>query len=91
MRRLSKYYQYHLYRAKVTQEPESLSGTGSAGKEGRAYVMRVDYRARVTFAAATPAVQAQASTVKKLCRSKKSLFGARQNPATFPDNAKALD
>ena len=63
MRRLSKYYQYHLYRAKVTQEPESLSGAGSAGKEGRAYVLRVDYRARVMYVAAMPAVRAHASTV----------------------------
>jgi hypothetical protein len=42
-----------------------------------AYVMRVDIRARVMYAAATPAVR-------------KVLSGARQQPATIADNAKAL-
>jgi hypothetical protein len=39
--------------------------------------MRVDYRARVTYAAATPAVRAHASTVKKKCR--KKISSARAN------------
>jgi hypothetical protein len=39
-------------------------------------VMRVDDRARLTYAAATPAVR--------------KVSGARQHPATIPDNAKAL-
>jgi hypothetical protein len=42
-----------------------------------AYVVRVDIRARVTYAAATPAVR-------------KVLSGTRQHPATIADNAKAL-
>jgi hypothetical protein len=37
---------------------------------------RVDYRARVTFAAATPAVR--------------KVSGARQSPSAIADNAKAL-
>jgi hypothetical protein len=53
-----------------------------------AYVMRVDNRVKVTYAAATPAVRAQASTVKKNAVPK--VFGARQHPATIADNAKAL-
>jgi hypothetical protein len=41
-----------------------------------AYVARVDDRARVTYAAATPAVR--------------KVSGARQHPATTADNEKAL-
>jgi len=41
-----------------------------------AYVICVDNRARVTYAAATPAVQ--------------KVSGARQHAATIADNAKAL-
>jgi hypothetical protein len=41
-----------------------------------AYVIRVGYRAKVIYAAATPAV--------------KKLSGARLNAATIADNAKAL-
>jgi hypothetical protein len=57
MSRQSKSHQLHLHRGKVTHEPESLSDTGSAEREGRAYVKRVDNRAKVTCAAATPAVR----------------------------------
>jgi hypothetical protein len=66
MSRQSKYYQLHLHRGKVTHEPESLSDAGPAGTVGRAYVMRIDNRARVTDATATPAVQAHAFTVKSV-------------------------
>jgi hypothetical protein len=65
MSRQSNYYQLHLDRGKVTRDPESLSDAGSAEREGRAQVMRVDDRARITYAEATPAVRAHASTVKK--------------------------
>jgi hypothetical protein len=41
----SKNYQLHLHRSKVTHEPESISEAGSAGTEGRAYVMRIDNHA----------------------------------------------
>jgi hypothetical protein len=37
-----------LHRGKVAHKPESLLDAGSAGREGRAYVMRVDDRAKVT-------------------------------------------
>jgi hypothetical protein len=50
--------------------------SGSAGMKGRAYVMRVDNRAKVTYAAATP-------TVRKAP-------GARQHPATLVGNANTL-
>jgi hypothetical protein len=66
MSRHSKLYQLHLHRGKATQEPESLSDECSAGRVGRANVMRLDSRVRVTYAAATPAVRAYASTVKKM-------------------------
>ena len=52
-------------RGKVTHEPGSFSGAGSAKREGRAYVIHVDNRARVTYAAATTTVRAHDSTVKK--------------------------
>jgi hypothetical protein len=68
MSRKSTYYQLYLYRGKVTHEPASLSDAGSAGMEGKAYVMRVDNRARVTYAAATPAVR--------------KVSGAREHAAT---------
>jgi hypothetical protein len=79
MSRQSKYCQLHLHRGKSTREPESLSDAGStgralslfsdegsAGREGRAYVTRVDTHAKVAYAAATPAVRAHASTVKRM-------------------------
>jgi hypothetical protein len=60
MNRQSKCYRFHLYIGKVTYGPDSLSDADLAGREGRAYVMRVDYRVRVTYGAATPAVRARA-------------------------------
>jgi hypothetical protein len=88
MSRQSKYYQRHLNRGKITHGHESLSDEGSAGRKGRAYVMRVDNRARLTSAAATPAVRADASTVNYGAVRKVS--GARQHPAAIADNATAL-
>jgi len=78
----------HLHRGKVNREPESLSDAGSAGRKGRPYAMRVDYRARVTYAAATPAVQAHAYAVKKDAVRKVS--GARKHPAAIADIATAI-
>jgi hypothetical protein len=54
----------------------SRDALGSAAREGRASVMRVDNRVRVTDTAATPAAQ--------------KISGARQYPATIADNANAL-
>ena len=76
MSRRSEYYLLHLHRGKVTHEPESRSDAGSAGREGRAYVMRIDDRARVTLAAATLAVR--------------KVSGARKNPAAVANYTKAL-
>jgi hypothetical protein len=54
----------------------SRDDSGSTGREGRAFVKRIDDRARIAYAAATPAVR--------------KASGARQHPATIADNAKAL-
>jgi hypothetical protein len=78
----------NLLREKVTREPDSLSDTGSAEREGRAYVMRVDHRARVTYSAATPAVRAHPTGKKGAVR---KVSGAHQQLATIADNPKALD
>jgi hypothetical protein len=89
MSRQSKKFPQNLQRGKVTHEPGSLSGADSAGREGRAYVIRVDDRARVTNAAATLALRAHDFTFKKaVCCS--IVPGARQDPSTIADNAKAL-
>jgi hypothetical protein len=54
----------------------SRDASGSAERKGRAYVMRVDNRARVTYAAAKPDVR--------------KFFGARQHPATIAGYTKSL-
>jgi|AntAceMinimDraft_5_1070358.scaffolds.fasta_scaffold118960_2 hypothetical protein len=45
---------------------EVYSDGGLAGREGRAFVIRVDNRTRVTYAVVTSAVRAQASKVKRM-------------------------
>jgi hypothetical protein len=87
MSRQGKYYQLHLNRGKVPHEPESLSEAGSAGKKGRVYVVRINNRAKVTYAAATPAVRAKVSKTTRVPF--KGLSGARQHPVTIAGNAAA--
>jgi phage-related tail fiber protein len=84
----SKYNQLYLRRGKVTHEPNYLSDAGSAEREERANVIRVDDRARVTYAAATPAVRVHVSMAKKDAVRKVSR--ALQQLATIADNAKAI-
>jgi hypothetical protein len=48
----------------------SRDASGSTGREGRAYVMRVDKRAKVTYAAATQAVRKVPRRAPKTCNNR---------------------